>query len=151
MLNFSVICTHTLPRPAQICTRTRMHTQTHTHACRYIQMENIPCTQSRESILRRQVYMPALTGAQLLNCLMQSWLVVSPIQQNRDSSGSLVLTGIQAFYAVKTCSTSYQNSSFHSAHRHSSIGVFSVGEKLHRASSVHWLAVSSCASSQSRT
>ena len=48
------------PDPAQMCTRMRMHTQTHTHACTYTHRENIPCTQSRESILRQQVYMPAL-------------------------------------------------------------------------------------------
>jgi len=49
---------------------------------------------------------PSITGPQLLNFQMQShlsWLVVSPLGQKSTSSGNLVLAGILAFYAVKTC------------------------------------------------
>jgi len=42
---------------------------------------------------------------------------------------------------------SYQKSCFRSMHGHGSTGVFLVGEKRHRPSSVHLLPVSSCASS----
>ena len=50
---------------------------------------------------------PSITGPQLLNFQMQShlsWLAVSPLRQKSTSSGNLVLAGILAFYAVKTCS-----------------------------------------------